>query len=98
MWLHQRKCWKRISHVTSVGHSNDGRPAPARQYPLHWDGLSTSLRETAISGAIGDGMNYQSFADAEPTLNVIIDFIRLQKPPPSPFSAAREAGDPYHVE
>jgi cytochrome c553 len=71
---------------------------PTRQYSLHWDGLSTSLRETAVAGAIGDGMTYQAFPDAEPTLDAIIDFIRLQKPPPSPFSAARTADDPYHVE
>lgn len=71
---------------------------PTRQYSLHWDGLSTSLRETAIAGAIGDGMDYQGFADAEPTLDSIIDFIRLQKPPPSPFSVARSSDDPYHVD
>ncbi len=71
---------------------------PTRQYSLHWDGLSTSLRETAVAGAIGDGMNYQAFPDAKPALDVIIDFIRLQKPPPSPFSAARKADDPYHVD
>ena len=28
-----------------------------RQYSLHWDGLSSNLRETAIAGAIGDGMD-----------------------------------------
>jgi hypothetical protein len=71
---------------------------PTRQYSLHWDGLSTNLRETAIAGAIGDGMDYQGFALAEPTLDAIMDFIRLQKPPPSPFSAARDANDPYHVD
>ena len=32
------------------------------------------------------------------TSTVIIDFIRLQKPPASPFSARRPAGDPFHVE
>jgi hypothetical protein len=69
-----------------------------RQYSLHWDGLSTSLRETAIAGAIGDGMTYEGFAGATPTLDRVIDFIRLQKPPPSPFSPARAPGDPYHVD
>jgi hypothetical protein len=68
-----------------------------RVYSLHWDGLNTDLRETAVSGAIGDGMTYQTYARATPTLNEIIDFIRLQKPPAAPFSAARDAGDPYHV-
>lgn len=32
---------------------------PSRAYSLHWDGLSTNLRETAVAGAIGDGMDYQ---------------------------------------
>ena len=32
---------------------------PTRQYSLHWDGLSTDLRETVVAGAIGDGMTYQ---------------------------------------
>ena len=71
---------------------------PARAYSLHWDGLSSSLRETAIAGAIGDGMSYQAFAGTRPTLDAIIDFIRVQKPPPSPFSATRPVGDPYHVD
>jgi len=71
---------------------------PSRQYSLHWDGLSTSLQETAIAGAIGDGMTYQGFAGAKPTLDAIIDFIRLQKPPPSPFSVARNTDDPYRVD
>jgi hypothetical protein len=69
-----------------------------RVYSLHWDGLNSSLRETAISGAIGDGLSYQAYAGAEANLNTIIDFIRLQQPPPSPFSAARDANDPYHVD
>lgn len=69
-----------------------------RVYSLHWDGLNTSLRETAIAGAIGDGMSYQTYAGAEADLNAVIDFIRLQKPPPSPFSAKRDADDPYHVD
>jgi hypothetical protein len=70
---------------------------PTRQYSLHWDGLSTDLRETAVAGAIGDGMTYQGFAGARTTLDAVIDFIRLQKPPPSPFSATRGPNDPYHV-
>jgi hypothetical protein len=75
-----------------------GLTDPTRQYSLHWDGLSTDLRETAISGAIGDGMTYQGYIGAEPTLDAIIDFIRLQKPPPSPFSAVLKPGDPYYVD
>jgi len=67
-------------------------------YALHWDGLNSNLRETAVSGAIGDGMDYQGYLAANPTLSAIIDFIRLQKPPPSPFSAALPPNDPYHVD
>lgn len=69
-----------------------------RQYSLHWDGLLTELRETVVAGAIGDGMDYQGYTVVEPTLDTIIDFIRLQKPPPSPFSTTRPADDPYHVD
>jgi hypothetical protein len=65
---------------------------------MHWDGLSTDLRETAVAGAIGDGMTYHDYAQTKPALESIIDFIRLQKPPRSPFSAARPADDPYHVD
>jgi hypothetical protein len=71
---------------------------PTRQYSLHWDGLSSSLRETAVAGAIGDGMDYQGYRTAGQTLNAIIDFIRLQKPPASPFSPLRSLDDPYHVD
>lgn len=67
-------------------------------YSLHWDGLNSDVRETAISGAIGDGMDYQGYLTAKPTLNAIIDFIRLQKPPPSPFSSALHPDDPYYVD
>ena len=67
-----------------------------RQYSLHWDGLLSDLRETVVAGAIGDGMDYQGYTVAEPTLGAVIDFIRLQKPPPSPFSV--NADSPYHVD
>lgn len=68
------------------------------RYSLHWDGLNSDLRETAVSGAIGDGMDYQGYVAARPTLNAIMDFIRRQKPPSSPFSPTRSADDPYHVD
>ncbi len=71
---------------------------PSREYSLHWDGLNTDLRETAIAGAIGDGMTYQGYTSAKGTLDAVIDFIRLQKPPPSPFSTGLNAGDPYRVD
>jgi hypothetical protein len=69
-----------------------------RQYFLHWDGLLSDLRETAIAGAIGDGMDYQGYTVAKPTLGAIIDFIRLQPPPPSPFSPSRAKDDPFYVD
>jgi cytochrome c553 len=75
----------------------NGLTDTTREHSLHWDGLNTSLEETAISGAIGDGMTYQGYAGAKTNLDAIIDFIRLQKPPPSPFSAVIDADDAYHV-
>jgi hypothetical protein len=67
-------------------------------YSLHWDGLLSDLEETAVAGAIGDGMDYQGYTNAKPTLARIVDFIRLEKPPPSPFSAAAPTSDPHHVD
>ncbi|MGE0419628.1 MAG: hypothetical protein AB7O80_22720, partial [Acetobacteraceae bacterium] len=60
---------------------------PTRHVSLHWDGLNSSLHETVLAGAIGDGLTYQSLQDATPNLQAITDFIRLQGPPPSPFSS-----------
>src|SRR5262249_13106828 len=77
----------------------DLRPVVAdttRQYSLHWNGLLSDLREATVAGAIGDGMDYRGYTVVEPNLDVIIDFIRLQKPPPSPFSV--NADGPYHVD
>lgn len=71
---------------------------PSREYSLHWDGLLSDLRETAVAGAIGDGMDYQGYTHAKQDLETVINFIRLQKPPPSPFSPDRGADDPYHVD
>jgi hypothetical protein len=71
---------------------------PSRDYPLHWDGLNTSLREVVLSGAIGDGMTYKSFPLVEKRLNVIEDLARLQQPPRSPFSSRRSPDDPYYVD
>jgi cytochrome c553 len=76
----------------------NGLTDPSREYSLHWDGLSTSLEETAVAGAIGDGMDHQGYLTAKPALDTIIDFIRLQKPPPSPFSTVLDAKDPFHVD
>jgi len=71
---------------------------PSREYALHWDGLLTDLRETAVAGAIGDGMDYQGYTVAKSTLDAIIDFIRLQKPPPSQFKTTLKPEDPYRVD
>jgi mono/diheme cytochrome c family protein len=71
---------------------------PLRRYALHWDGLQTDLRETVVTGAIGDGMDYKSYPHAEAVLNGMQAFISRQTPPPSPFSPRRAAGDPYHVD
>jgi hypothetical protein len=76
----------------------NGVTNPARAFSLHWDGLNTNLRETAIVGAIGDGMTYQGYTGATATLDATIDTIRLQKPPPSPFSTGLNANDPYRVD
>ena len=70
----------------------------SRTYALHWDGLNTNLREVVVSGAIGDGMTYKSFPDVEDHLIAVEDWIRLQPPPPSPFSSRRPRGDPFHVD
>ncbi|HWJ74457.1 MAG TPA: cytochrome c [Kaistia sp.] len=69
-----------------------------RRFSLHWDGLQTDLHETVVSGAIGDGMSYKSYPRTETSLGRMMDFIRLQGPPASPFSALRPPTDPYHVD
>ena len=69
-----------------------------RRFSLHWDGLQTDLYETVVSGAIGDGMTYKSYSGAEADLRRVMDFVRVQGPPPSPFSTIKPAGDPYHLD
>lgn len=68
-----------------------------RVVAFHWDGLTTSLREAVVTGAIGDGMTYKSFPDTEESLIAMETWARLQQPPPSPFSSQRRPGDPYYV-
>ena len=70
---------------------------PSREYAFHWDGLNRDLREVVLSGAIGDGTSYRSFPAVEPRLRRIQDWIRVQPPPPSPFSTRREEDDPFYV-
>ena len=68
-----------------------------RVVAFHWDGLTTSLREAVVTGAIGDGMTYKSFPDTEEHLIRLETWARLQPPPASPFSPRRRPGDPYHL-
>lgn len=71
----------------------DGQPAD-----LHWDGLLTDLHETAVAGAIGDGLIRRAYPAVDEDLRRVTDFIRVQGPPRSPFSPHRAAGDPFHVD
>ena len=71
---------------------------PLRRFALHWDGLQTDLRETVVSGAIGDGMDYRAFPNTEPALAEMERIISRTLPPSSPFSPARPADDPFHVD
>ena len=71
---------------------------PQSHYGLHWDGLSTSLEETALAGAIGDGLTPNAYVGAKDDLAQVIEFARLNEPPRSPFSSSLPKGDPYHVD
>ncbi|MBK4215042.1 hypothetical protein JJJ17_03780 [Paracoccus caeni] len=65
---------------------------------MHWDGLMTDLHETVVAGAIGDGMTRLSYPRTRDNLARMEDFIRVHKPPPSPFRTTLPTGDPYRVE
>jgi len=60
----------------------DAREAIRKGAPLHWDGLSTSIREVVISSALGDG----AIADelSFDSMDRIERFLRTTSPPPSP--------------
>ena len=64
----------------------------------HWDGLTTSLEEAALSGAIGDGLTPNAYPAFQPALAQIVEFARLNQPPPSPFTTTLAAGDPFRVD
>lgn len=66
-------------------------------YSLHWDGLNTNLHEVVVSGAIGDGMTYKTYSDVSDSMKMRENWIRVQQPPPSPFSIHRDKYDPYYV-
>lgn len=69
-----------------------------RGIALHWDGLLGDLHETAVAGAIGDGMNWRSYAEVDEDIARLTEFIRRQGPPPSPFSPHRAPTDPFRVD
>ncbi len=69
----------------------------SRDYALHWDGLNTSLRVVVVTGASGDGMSYKSFPLVEERLIGFENWMRLRRPPPSPFASRRPYDDPYYV-
>jgi hypothetical protein len=71
---------------------------PQTRYAFHWDGLSTSLEESALAGAIGDGLTSNAYADVKNDLAQVIKFAQLNQPPPSPFKTMLKPGSPYRVE
>jgi hypothetical protein len=56
---------------------------PRRAMPLHWDGLTTSLHESVLSSAIGDGASRKSVALAN--LGRIEQWLMDLPPPRYPF-------------
>ena len=73
-------------------------PTNIRTFSLHWDGLQTDVRETAVSGAIGDGMSSKTVLRTQENLDRMIAFTSVQRPPPSPFKSSRETNDPLRVD
>ncbi|QEW19487.1 hypothetical protein LA6_001677 [Marinibacterium anthonyi] len=73
-------------------------PTDTRRFALHWDGLLSDLHETVVAGAIGDGMSHSEWPGAQDALARMESFVRLQLPPPSPFSPDLPPGDPFHVD
>jgi mono/diheme cytochrome c family protein len=71
---------------------------PETHYALHWDGLSTSLEETALAGAIGDGLTPNAYEGFKPALAQIVEFARLNQPPPSPFKTTLANNDPFWLD
>lgn len=72
-------------------------PTAQRRPALHWDGLLLDLHETVVAGAIGDGMTHKSYPGAREALEAMEDYIRVNAPPPSPFSPDRAPDDPFYV-
>lgn len=100
----------RMGNDGSIGNSDmmplwqqaltEGDNAAGEACALHWDGLSTSLHEVVVTGAVGDGMSYRNYQrDAvRERMDRIEAYVRELEPPPSPFSAELPAEDPFHVD
>jgi hypothetical protein len=71
---------------------------PESHYGLHWDGLSTSLEEIALAGAIGDGLTANAYVGAKDGLAQVVQFARLNQPPRSPFSSDVPQGPEFAVK
>lgn len=81
--------------AAAEGPSPSGEPRA-----LHWDGLSTSVHEVVVTGAIGDGMSYRNYRrkDVRGRLDRIEALVRDLTPPPSPWSTALDPADPFHLD
>ncbi|MGQ7845258.1 c-type cytochrome [Granulosicoccus sp. 3-233] len=69
-----------------------------RRFAVHWDGLSTDVHETVMSGAIGDGLTYRSYPVVARNLAAIEDFVNLVQPPDSPFSSRLDPSSKFYVD
>jgi mono/diheme cytochrome c family protein len=78
----------------------EGENAAGQPRSLHWDGLSTSVHEVVVTGAVGDGMSYRNYRrrPVKDRIARIEAFVRELEPPPSPFSSDREPTDPYYID
>ena len=100
----------RMGNDGSIGNSDmmplwqqdlsEGENAAGQPRSLHWDGLSTSLHEVVVTGAVGDGMSYRNYQrDAvRGRLDRIEAYVRRLRPPPSPFSTALPTDNPFHLD
>lgn len=100
----------RMGNDASIGNSDmmplwqldqaEGENAAGQTKALHWDGLSTSLHEVVVTGAVGDGMTYENYQRR--TINERIarveDYVRTLAPPASPFSSDLDPSDPFFVD
>ena len=100
----------RMGNDGSIGNSDmmplwqqslsEGKNADGAPRSLHWDGLSTSLHEVVVTGAIGDGMRYRDYKrrPVRERIDRIEAYVRDLEPPPSPFSSKLDPSDPYYVD